>query len=106
MSEGGLPAERASGSVGRVSTRDRDQVGRPRSARPRDGAGRPLPHGARGVERVPEDVVLGPEESLAEAQRLLDAGYPFHAHEVLEGAWKAAAGPLSLIHISEPTRPY
>jgi len=47
----------------------------------------------RGVERVPEDVLLGPEESLAEAQRLLDAGYPFHAHEVLEGAWKAADGP-------------
>ena len=85
--------ERTSGSVCRVSTRDRDQSGRPRSARPRDGAGRPLPHGAHGVERVPEDVVLGPEESLAEAQRLLDAGYPFHAHEVLEGAWKAADGP-------------
>ena len=25
-----------------------------------------------------------------EAQRLLDAGRPFHAHEVLEGTWKAA----------------
>ena len=25
-----------------------------------------------------------------EAQRLLDAGLPFHAHEVLEAAWKAA----------------
>jgi hypothetical protein len=31
-----------------------------------------------------------PGESLAEAQRLLDAGMPFHAHEVLEDAWKAA----------------
>ncbi len=88
-----MPVERTSGSVCRVSTRDRDQLGRPRSARPRDGAGRPLPHGAHGVERVPEDVVLGPEESLAEAQRLLDAGCPFHAHEVLEGAWKASDGP-------------
>ena len=37
--------------------------------------------------------MLGPEEALAEAQRLLDAGYPFHAHEVLEAAWKAADGP-------------
>ena len=37
--------------------------------------------------------MLGPEESLAEAQRLLDAGHPFHAHEVLECAWKAAEGP-------------
>jgi predicted metal-dependent hydrolase len=39
---------------------------------------------------VPEDLVLPPLESLAEAQRLLDAGRPFHAHEVLEGTWKAA----------------
>jgi predicted metal-dependent hydrolase len=28
-----------------------------------------------------------------EAQRLLDAGMPFHAHEVLEDAWKAADEP-------------
>jgi predicted metal-dependent hydrolase len=41
------------------------------------------------VERVVEDVVLAPDDALAEAQRLLDGGYPFHAHEVLEGAWKA-----------------
>jgi predicted metal-dependent hydrolase len=33
--------------------------------------------------------VLPPDEALAEAQRLLDGGWPFHAHEVLEGAWKA-----------------
>jgi hypothetical protein len=39
---------------------------------------------------VPDDVVLPPLESLAEAQRLLDEGRPFHAHEVLEGTWKAA----------------
>ena len=31
-----------------------------------------------------------PDEALAEAQRLLDTGRPFHAHEVLEDAWKAA----------------
>jgi hypothetical protein len=35
-------------------------------------------------------VVRAPEETLAEAQRLLDAGRPFHAHEVLEDAWKSA----------------
>ena len=70
--------------------RDRDQTGRARNARPRDGLGRPLPHGTEGVERVPDDLVLPPLESLAEAQRLLDAGRPFHAHEVLEGTWKAA----------------
>ena len=74
------------------TARDRDPAGRARSNRPRDGLGRPLPrHTADdSVERVPDDLVLPPLESLAEAQRLLDAGRPFHAHEVLEGTWKAA----------------
>lgn len=76
-----------------MSDRDRDDVGRARNARPRDGLGRPLPYGAEGVERQPEGVVRPPEESLAEAQRLLDAGMPFHAHEVLEDAWKSSAEP-------------
>jgi len=70
--------------------RDRDPAGRARNSRPRDAAGRPLPHGAAGVERVPDDLVLDPEGYVVEAQRLLDAGLPFHAHEVLEAAWKAA----------------
>ena len=72
--------------------RDRDPSGRARSNRPRDGLGRPMPRDAadEGVDRVPDDLVLPPLESLAEAQRLLDAGRPFHAHEVLEGTWKAA----------------
>lgn len=77
-------------SGGSPPRRDRDVSGRARNNRPRDGLGRPLPRGATGVERVPEDLVLPPVESLAEAQRLLDAGAPFHAHEVLEGTWKAA----------------
>jgi hypothetical protein len=70
--------------------RDRDGHARPRNARPRDGLGRPLPYGAAGVERAPEGVVRTPAETLREAQRLLDAGLPFHAHEVLEDAWKSA----------------
>ncbi|MEV0494537.1 DUF309 domain-containing protein [Streptomyces atratus] len=69
--------------------RDRDTEGRARSARPRDGLGRPLPYGAPGVERQPEGVARSPEETLLEAQRLLDAGMPFHAHEVFEDAWKS-----------------
>ncbi|WP_328941400.1 DUF309 domain-containing protein [Streptomyces sp. NBC_00250] len=73
--------------------RDRDEEGRARSARPRDGLGRPLPYGAEGVPRQPEGVVRGPDETLREAQRLLDAGMPFHAHEVFEDAWKS--GPES-----------
>ncbi|WP_455360162.1 DUF309 domain-containing protein [Streptomyces sp. SYSU K21746] len=71
------------------SGRDRDPEGRARSARPRDGLGRPLPYGADGVARQPEGVVRTPEETLREAQRLLDAGMPFHAHEVFEDAWKS-----------------
>ncbi|WP_030253433.1 DUF309 domain-containing protein [Streptomyces violens] len=69
--------------------RDRDEEGRARNARPRDGLGRPLAYGAEGVERQPEGVVRTPLESLTEAQRLLDEGKPFHAHEVLEDAWKS-----------------
>ncbi|MGJ0119768.1 DUF309 domain-containing protein [Williamsia sp. MIQD14] len=70
--------------------RDRDPDGRPRNARPRDGLGRPLPRGAVGVPRAPEGVVRSVEATITEAQRLLDAGHPFHAHEVFEDAWKSA----------------
>jgi hypothetical protein len=71
--------------------RDRDPAGRPRNARPRDGLGRPLPRGdPGGVPRIPDEVSLPPDEALAEAQRLLDAGLPFHAHEILEATWKGA----------------
>lgn len=73
--------------------RDRDETGRARNARPRDAYGRPLPHGAAGEARVPDDYAAEPAEALAEAQRLLDADRPFHAHEVLEAAWKAAPEP-------------
>src|SRR4051812_49840168 len=75
---------------GRMTGRDRDAEGRARNLRPRDAAGRPLPHGATGVERVPEDLVLTADEAVTEAQRLLDDGLPFPAHDVLEAAWKAA----------------
>lgn len=70
--------------------RDRDASGRARNARPRDALGRPLPYGTPGEDRAPEGIVRTPERSLAEAQELLDAGRPFHAHEVLEDAWKSA----------------
>lgn len=68
--------------------RDRDEDGRPRQARPRDALGRPLPYGATGVPPVSEDP-LPPQDTLAEARRLLDEGRPFSAHEVLEARWKA-----------------
>src|SRR4051794_2960283 len=70
--------------------RDRDAAGRARNARPRDALGRPLPYGTAGEERAPEGVVRTPAAALEEALTLLDAGRPFHAHEVLEDAWKSA----------------
>ena len=70
--------------------RDRDSSGRPRNARPRDELGRPLPPGAPGTERIPDDLSLPPAESLALAQQLIDRGRAFHAHEVLEASWKQA----------------
>ncbi len=73
--------------------RDRDAAGRPRNARPRDGLGRPLPRGRAGAQRVPAGVTLPPEDSLREAQRLLDDGRAFDAHEVLESRWKSAPEP-------------
>jgi uncharacterized protein len=71
-----------------VAERDRDESGRPRSTRPRDALGRPLPLGSQGVPRIPDDLELSPAETLAYAQDLLDRGLAFNAHEVLEAAWK------------------
>lgn len=74
-----------------MAKRDRDETGRPRSARPRDALGRPLPRGATGgpgIPDIPDDLQLPPSETLAYAQDLLDAGLAFYAHEVLEAAWK------------------
>ena len=79
-------------------TRDRDPVGRPRNARPRDALGRPLSRaeakagGEAGQDRIPDDLVISGRDAAALADQLLRAGRPFHAHEVLEAAWKSA-GP-------------
>ena len=70
--------------------RDRDPEGRARNARPRDALGRPLPYGEPG-RSAPRRASSGRRtQALEEAQALLDAGRPFHAHEVLEDAWKSA----------------
>ncbi|WKG02078.1 DUF309 domain-containing protein [Mycolicibacterium sp. HK-90] len=74
--------------MGTAAERDRDDAGRPRSTRPRDALGRPLPYGSAGVARIPDDLELAPADTLAYAQRLLDRGQAFSAHEVLEAAWK------------------
>ena len=70
--------------------RDRDAAGRARSARPRDGLGRPLDRRAPGEPTIPDDLVLTPAQALELAQQLVDDGRPFHAHEVLEASWRAA----------------
>ena len=71
-----------------VVDRDRNEQGRARQARPRDELGRPLPYGEVGVEPISEEP-LPPEETLAYARELLDAGRPFAAHEALEVRWKS-----------------
>ena len=76
-------------------TRDRDPAGRPRNARPRDALGRPLDpadgpgSGVAGTDRIPDDLVITGAEAAALADRLLRDGRPFHAHELLEAAWKS-----------------
>ncbi len=79
-----------SGGDEQRTERDRDTAGRALNKRPRDRLGRPLPRGLPGVPRQEEGVTRSPDQSLLEAQRLLDDGMPFHAHEVLEDAWKTA----------------
>jgi uncharacterized protein len=79
--------------------RDRDPAGRPRNARPRDGLGRPLGRadatdsaaasGFPGSEPIPDDLVISGDEAAVLADQLLRDGRPFHAHEVLEAAWKS-----------------
>jgi uncharacterized protein len=72
-----------------TAARERDQLGRARNARPRDGLGRPLPRDSdAGTERVPDDLHLPVREAVELAQDYLDRGRPFHAHEVLESLWK------------------
>ena len=75
------------------NARDRDALGRARNARPRDRLGRPLPYGSPDSGRQVEGVIRTPQETIDEAQGLLDADLPFQAHEVFEDAWKLSAGP-------------
>jgi hypothetical protein len=72
-------------------SRDRDPAGRPRNARPRDALGRPLDHAADvgvGQDRIPDDLVITGRDAAVLASQLVRDGRPFHAHEVLEAAWK------------------
>ena len=74
--------------------RDRDPDGRPRNARPRDALGRPLSYSSDlALTQAPDLQELESADFptlLAGAQELLDEDRPFHAHELLEAAWKRA----------------
>jgi len=77
--------------MGEGVTRDRDASGRPRNARPRDELGRPLARSGKDAATA-DAPALPPDRALEEAQRLLDAGRAFTAHEVLEAVWKSTTG--------------
>lgn len=75
-------------TVPAAADRDRDAAGRARNARPRDALGRPLPRGAAGEPVLSDEVAVTPEWAVRTAAEMLADGRPFHAHEVLEAAWK------------------
>lgn len=73
-----------------MNPRDRDGLGRPQQARPRDALGRPLPYGSAGVPPAPQDP-LPPHETVEVATALAESGRAFSAHEVFEARWKDTA---------------
>jgi predicted metal-dependent hydrolase len=54
--------------------------------------GRPLSRTGDDVVE-PDPAALPPLAALVEAQRLIDSGHSFAAHEVLEAVWKETTGP-------------
>jgi uncharacterized protein len=81
--------------------RDRDALGRPANARPRDDLGRPLPREVNKPGERSGDTTTAPHSgsgrptptrTLRDGQALLDAGQPFAAHEAFEAMWKASTG--------------
>ncbi|MDX1510030.1 MAG: DUF309 domain-containing protein [Nitriliruptorales bacterium] len=70
--------------------RDRNELGRPENARPRDRLGRPLPHGTDDVPLAETFTYETVEEALAIAVRLWDEQRFFEAHECLEDVWHHA----------------
>lgn len=80
-----------------VAARDRDELGRPRNARPRDQAGRPLPRGS--PPGLPPSAPVGAASAgavLRRADGLIRDGLPFLAHEVLEEAWRRGGADREL----------
>ncbi|GAC1410054.1 MAG: DUF309 domain-containing protein [Actinomycetota bacterium] len=72
--------------------RDRDELGRPRNARPRDALGRPLARDAsHELPREPDPAT--PEEALQRGIACFNAGRFFEAHELWEFGWHPAPEP-------------
>jgi uncharacterized protein len=75
-----------------MDERDRDARGRPKSARPRDVLGRPLPRDAApGIAAEPDPKT--PEEALERGIEHFNAGRFFEAHETWEFGWHPASEP-------------
>ena len=71
-------------------TRDRDDAGRPRNARPRDATGRPLARDSAASAMPAEDPpALAPDDAIDQAGELFADGLAFRAHEVFEAVWKS-----------------
>ncbi len=84
-----MPARRAR-SPGISVDRDRDELGRPEQARPRDRTGRPLPYDTDVVELTEEHDYDTQDEALATGLRLWGEHRFFEAHECLEDVWHPA----------------
>lgn len=72
--------------------RDRNELGQPENARPRDALGRPLPRGARD-ELGDTPVPSSPEEALRLGIEFFNGERFFQAHEIWEHGWHAAPEP-------------
>ena len=70
--------------------RDRNEMGAPENARPRDRTGRPLPYDTDRTDLAEEWEVDTVEEALAAGRWLWDQERYFEAHECLEHVWHHA----------------
>ena len=80
----------------RYPDRDRNMLGQPENARPRDRFGAPLPRGSvdeMADRQEPGEVVSSVAEALERAIDLFDEQRYFEAHEFLEYVWKAPEVP-------------
>ena len=92
MAPNDLPPAPAAQDQPRYPDRDRNALGQPENARPRDRYGAPLPRGSvdeMAHREEPADVVGTVAEALDRAIELFDQQRFFEAHEFLEYVWKS-----------------